>query len=631
MNNSYIALEFSTIIDAVKDYALTEQAKNALGSLAPYLQEDICIYKMAETTSARNILDSLGSPPLPTMKDIDTIIILAETGSMLIPEQLSSIAVFSSSCKRMKAYLTRGEKINEPVAVYGRSIEDLAHLQQAIEQCIVHDSVHDTASTALRNIRRKKEHVEGQIKEKLAHVLQSRKQFLADNYSTIRQGHYVVPVLRKYQSQFGGTVIEGSAKGTTVFMEPSSITKIQAELSVLSMDEDSEVRRILYTLTATVADHAVLLRRNMEAIEALDVLFAKAKLSAAMNAGPVSIGSERRLEIQQGRHPLLDADTCVPLDFLLDENTNGVIVTGPNTGGKTVALKTVGLLSLMAQSGLHIPCGKNSYIAMQDAYWCDIGDSQNITQNLSTFSGHMSNVIHILENASPDSFVLLDELGSGTDPAEGMGLAVAVLEELRLRKCMFLVTTHYAQVKTYAEQTTGIQSARMAFDKESLRPLFRLEMGKTGESCALHIAKHLGLAPHLLRRAQMEVYGSPNEKGKEKECSMPVPKSCLVRATPTKESVDIAAKFCMGDSVLVLPKKEIGIVYQPADKNGDVVVQVQGYKRTVKHNRLVLQVTAAELYPPNYDFSIVFDTAENRKARKQMGKRHRPDLKITYD
>lgn len=624
------SLEFPVIIDKLKEHALSEKAKEALGNLTPYLNEDVCVRKMAETTAARRILDSCGSPPLPSMNGLDEIIALADSGAMLVPEQLALASQFASSCQRMSLYLSRGETVDETVAVYGRSIIGLSGLRDEIERCVRGETLCDEASPALRDVRRKMEHVEGQIKEKLNHILQSRKQYLADSYIANRGGRYVLPVQRKYQSQFGGTVVEVSGKGSTVFMEPAAISKLQAELGGLSVEEDCEIRRILYTLTALVSENAAAIRRNMETMEVLDVLFAKAKLSAVMKARPVETGGARRIDLRQGRHPLLDAESCVPLDFRMDENTSGVIITGPNTGGKTVAVKTVGLLSLMAQCGLHIPCGEGSYIAMQDSYLCDIGDSQNISQNLSTFSGHMTNIIRILEQASRDSLVLLDELGSGTDPAEGMGIAVAVLEELRQRGCMFLVTTHYPQVKTWAEQAESVQSARMAFDRESLRPLYRLEMGKAGESCALHIARRLGLAEHLLARAHREVYGETKAYAPA-AAEMKPPKSGLTRSAPVKETADVSAKFQTGDSVAVMPEEDIGIVYSPADENGNVIVQVKGEKRVIRHNRLRLRVAAAELYPPDYDFSIIFDTVENRKTRKQMGKRHDSSLSIHYD
>ncbi|MCL2568994.1 MAG: DNA mismatch repair protein MutS [Oscillospiraceae bacterium] len=630
MNNHYFALEFNTIIEKLKEHALSQNAKDALAALSPYLNEDMCVRKMAETTSAKKLLDMIGTPPLPIMDSLDETIALADAGGMLIPEQLERVARFAESCKRMAAYLSKGKATEEAVAMYGQSIESLAPLQTEIESCIQNNTLCDDASPNLRNIRRKKDHVETQIKEKLNHILKSRKQYLADGYITVRQGRHVLPVQRKFQAQFGGTVVEVSGKGSTVFMEPTAIEKHQAELTALYIEEDAEERRILYTLTAAVAEYAPMLRRNMEAMEILDVLFAKAKLSASMKAVPVEIGGARRLDIRKGRHPLLEADSCIPLDFEMDEETRSVIITGPNTGGKTVAVKTVGLLSLMAQCGLHIPCEAGSYIAMHDNYWCDIGDSQNISQNLSTFSGHMTNIISILEKASRDSLVLLDELGSGTDPAEGMGIAVAVLEELRQRGCMFLVTTHYAQVKTYAEQAGGVKSARMAFDRENLRPLYKLEMGMSGESCALHIAQRLGFAPHLLERAHQEVYGGPSKEDAPSPSAMKAPKSALVRTQTEKAVTDFSDKFRMGDSVTVLQTGELGIVYRSANEQGDVIVQIKGVKQAMKHNRIQLKVPAAELYPPDYDFSIIFDTVEHRKARHQMGRKFDPTVSISY-
>jgi len=236
-----------------------------------------------------------------------------------------------------------------------------------------------------------------------------------------------------------------------------------------------------------------------------------------------------------------------------------------------------------------------------------------------------------LERASHDSLVLLDELGSGTDPTEGMGIAVAVLEELRNRGCMFLVTTHYAQVKTYAERSDGVESARMAFDRENLRPLYKLEMGMSGESCALHIAQRLGFAPHLLKRAHQEVYGGQINDNTAIQNTMKAPKSSLVRTEVKKIVANLTDKFTMGDSVSVLTTGETGIVFRPANEQGDVLVQVKGVKQAIKHNRLKLLVAAAELYPPDYDFSIIFDTVENRKARHDMGRKHDPTLTISYD
>ncbi len=628
MNTHWNTLEFPAILQRLKEHAVSENAKRALDGLTPILDERVCQNRMRETTAARRVLDAFGSPPLPVMDRLQETLTLAEIGTMLSPAQLSGVAMFAASCKRMTGYLSRISSQDAALASYGQGIRPLADLQAEIRRCVSEDEVRDEASTALRDLRRKRINLEQKIKEKLNHILRTHKQYLTDGYVTSRAGRDVLPVQKRYQRQVDGAVVDTSATGTTVFIEPAAVAMLRDELSGIRMLEDEETRRVLYTLSARTADEAPAIRASMKIMEELDVLFAKAKLSAAMDAHPVGIGCERRLTILGGRHPLLDPAACVPLNLTLGEGDRGVVITGPNTGGKTVAIKTVGLLSLMAQCGLHIPCEEGSFIAMQDGYWCDIGDSQNISQNLSTFSGHLTNVIHILENASRESLVLLDELGSGTDPAEGMGIGIAVLEELRLRGCMFMVTTHYPQIKTYAKTAEHVLRARMAFDPETLKPLFRLEMGKAGESCALQIAERLGFAPHLLRRAHRAVYGETGEADTP-DAVMPSPKGRLARAEASK-TVKIET-FAMGDSVLVLPQKETGIVYRPADENGDVIVQVKGEKRVVKHTRLQLRVAAAELYPPDYDFSIIFDTVANRKASHILGKRHDPTVAVVHE
>jgi len=630
LNPYFEMLEFPAVLEKLKECALSDAAKAKIDGLTPALGEAACVNAMAETTAARAVLDALGAPPLTMMKNLAETVTLAEIGAMLTPGQLSGAALFAVACKRVAAYLLRAAGQAPAIAAYGREIAPLEDLREEIERCVDDERVLDDASPALRNLRRKAEHLEGRIKEKLNRILQSSKPYLADGYITRRGGHYVLPVQRKFQSKFDGAVIDASASGATVFMEPRAVAAAQAELAQLAVEEDAEERRILYTLSVLVADHAGALRRNVKTMETLDFLFAKAKLSAAMKAGAVEIGGERRISIRRGRHPLLAPETCVPLDFEMAGDTRGVIITGPNTGGKTVTLKTVGLLSLMAQCGLHVPCGEGGYIAMQDGYWCDIGDSQDISQNLSTFSGHMTNVVRILQNASADSLVLLDELGSGTDPAEGEGIAVAVLEELRRRHCMFLVTTHYPRVKTYAEDAACVTSARMAFDRATLAPLYRLEMGKSGESCALYIAGRLGLMPRLLEEARRVVYGGRPEEAPE-TAAVDAPPSRLVRLAGKAPANGLSARFAMGDSVIVLPEQETGIVYKPTDERGDVIVQVKGEKRRVKHTRLRLRVPASELYPPDYDFSIVFDTVENRKAARVLGKRYDPNVEIVRE
>ena len=352
----------------------------------------------------------------------------------------------------------------------------------------------------------------------------------------------------------------------------------------------------------------------------------------------MSLSTGRDLKLVGARHPLLDEGVAIPLDFEFAEGVDGVVITGPNTGGKTVAIKTVGLLTLMAQSGLHIPADEGSVVSMRDTVLCDIGDGQSISENLSTFSSHMTNIIEILRRTGPESLVLLDELGSGTDPAEGMGLAVAIIGELCAKKCLFAVTTHYPEVAAYASAREGLVNARMAFDRASLMPLYRLELGETGESCALYIAERLGMPPAILARAQA---AARKEQPAEPVISVPTadesaaapekPKQIVPRQEQKPPSGARSEQFNIGDSVIVYPQKEIGIVYRPANERGELVVQVKGDKRFVNHKRIKLHVPAGELYPEDYDFSVVFDTVENRKARRILGKRHEPGTIVRLD
>jgi dsDNA-specific endonuclease/ATPase MutS2 len=644
MKNMHIkTLEFNKILTLLSEQAMSDNAKNNALELQPYLSEAEAKRKMQETTEARYILENIGTPPLSSMKEIDKIMVLITKDAMLVPEQLLSLAQFLISCKRMKGYLKKAELFELSVAYYGNSINDISDLYDEIERAIRNGIVDDGASAQLRNIRRKIEGIGSQIKIKLDNLLRSKKEWFADAYVSTRNGHHTLPVKKEYKNQISGTVIDTSQSGNTYFIEPSTVSKLQEELSILSIEEDNEVRKILYTLTALVEENAQLININIEAMEDLDFIFAKAKLSQQLKAIPVQLTTKRKILIKSGRHPLLDQNMAVPLDFQIGDGINGVIITGPNTGGKTVALKTVGLLSIMAQSGLHVPADEGSEFCMHNVVLCDIGDGQSITENLSTFSSHITNIIDILHNINDESLVLLDELGSGTDPAEGMGIAVAVLEELKRVKCLFIATTHYPEVKEFAKHTEGFINARMSFDRESLQPLYKLEIGEAGESCALYIAKRLGFPQHMLQRAYSEVYGNRVNRElynyNETDFKVDLPIEIAMKSEELnaiqKQSIKPqqvqSSKYNVGDSVMVYPQKLIGIVYQAADEKGEIIVQIKGKKQFVNHKRIRLLAPASELYPANYDFSIVFDTVNNRKARHEISKKHNEDAIITYE
>lgn len=624
MTQDWITLGFDQIIEQLKEQAVSGAARRKLADTAPIMNEGLCLARMAQTTAARQVLDAAGAPPLGETDATEQGLDEACQGGMLLPAQLSAAARFCVAVRRMKRYLRAAEVVSAGIASWQTELPDLEGLEQAIDGAIREDAILDDASPDLRDLRRRRERAEQEIREKLNHVLRHHQSQLADGYVTQRGGVYVLPVQKRFQGAFPGRVIDTSARGSTVFMEPTAVSALRQALEALLVDIDAEERRVLWALSDRVAAEEEPLRRAMRAMADLDALFARAKLSAAMAARPVALTARRELRLVKARHPLLERDSCVPLDIELAAPDSGIAVTGPNTGGKTVCLKTVGLLTLMAQSGLHIPCGEGSVVGMMDAVLCDIGDSQSIAQNLSTFSGHMTNVIRILGQCSRDSLVLLDELGSGTDPAEGSALAAAILEELLRRDCFFLVTTHDPKIKQWAEQTPRVVSARMAFDRVSLKPLYRLELGKSGESCAIDIAARLGMDAALLSRARQIAEGRGDGPVELPKADRPASRLQRLPA-PAENRV---RQFNVGDSVALLPERRRAIVYRPADDEGNVVIQLRGQKLTVRHNRLELLVPAEQLYPEDYDFSIVFDTVANRKAAHTMARKHDPNAVV---
>ena len=628
MTQDMITLGFDLIIEQLQNQAVSQAARRKLAETEPILHEGLCRARMEETTAALYVMENAGTPPISETDGTETGLIQAAQGGMLLPSQLCSVARFCATIQRLRRYLQNAQTWSAGIASWQTELPDLTGLEDDIERSVREDTVLDDASPALRNLRRQREFTEQSIREKLNQILFHHKKELADSYITQRNGIFVIPVQKRFQGSFPGHTVDTSAKGNTVFMEPTAVQALRQELEMLLIDIDTEERRILWELSDRVAAEETPLRDAIRVMTDLDILFARAKLSMEMKARPVELTAERRIRLVNARHPLLDPDTCVPLNLELALPDSGIAVTGPNTGGKTVCLKTVGLLTLMAQSGLHIPCGEGTVIGLMDRVLCDIGDSQSISQNLSTFSGHMTNVIRILEECSRDSLVLLDELGSGTDPAEGSGLAAAILEELLRRGCFFLVTTHDPQIKQWAEQTEHVVSARMAFDRESLMPLYRLELGKSGKSCAIEIARRLGMDEGLLSRARQVANQGPDTVPEPVRKPMLIPAGRLQRL---REKADgDFERFTMGDSVLLLPDKKNAIVYQPADDDGNVIIQFQGKKITVRHNRLKLLVPAAQLYPPDYDFSIIFDTVANRKAAHTMDRKFDRDAVIIH-
>lgn len=618
-------IEFDKIKEKWAGLAVTGHAREIIQNIEFYLSESDLRRHLKDTTDSRDLIEKLGTPPLPDVKDIKEIVAAAGKGECLSPYQLERTEKVLVAVKRLKDYLGRGKIYGNHLSFYDENLEACDSLREEILSKIRGESVDDYASKNLLQYRKQIVKTEEQMKLKAANIIRKDKDYMADSYSTFRNGRLCVPVKKECKFKVPGTVVDKSATGSTFFIEPLSIAKYYEELQLLRINEENEVYQILYTLTSMISGMSDIINDNIAVIEKLDFIFSKGKLSIDLDASEPEINTVRSITLKDARHPLMDKNTNVPLQFEMGGSTSGIIITGPNTGGKTIAIKTVMLNCIMAQCGLHVTCRKAS-ICMNSSYLCDIGDGQNLAENLSTFSAHIKNIMQILEETDNESFVIMDELGSGTDPAEGMGIAIAVLEELKKKGCLFLVTTHYPEVKEYADRTQGIINARMAFDKETLCPVYKMVIGEAGESCAFYIAEKLGMPGSMIKTAICHAYGKAAARDyqiKDNENNINQQKSSKIKKTKYKKDQNVLRnKYKRGDSVMVLPDKKTGIVCEPVNDKGVLRVQLPGRKIWINHKRVRLQVAATELYPEDYDFSIIFDTIENRKARHEMERKY---------
>lgn len=620
-------------LDKVKEIwaalAVTDKAREKIWETTCFFAESELRKQLRDTTQARELIEKLGTPPLQNISEIKEILPVAEKGECLTPYQLERIEKVLVVIRRLKDYLARGKVYQNALAYYEENLDEIPDLRREICDKIRNGAVDDHASKDLEQIRKQIVKCEEQMKQKAEQILRSHKECMADNYCTFRNGRICLPVKKDFKLKISGSVIDKSATGSTFFIEPTGVAKYYEELQLLRIEEENEVYNILYTLSASVLASLPLLSEDLEMMEKLDFIFSKGKLSLDMDGVEPAINTQRRIKLKEARHPLMDKNIAVPLEFEIGGHVRGIVITGPNTGGKTVAIKTVMLNSVMAQCGLHVTC-KEADICMNSAYLCDIGDGQNLAENLSTFSAHITNVLEVLREANKDSFVIMDELGSGTDPTEGMGIAIAILEELRKSGALFLVTTHYPEIKEYAAKTEDVINARMTFDKETLRPTYQMVLGEAGESCAFYIADRLGMPGDMLRVAIRAAYGE------EAVASylFQNPESHLVKKGTAKISrvksrenpMQLSTKYKIGDSVMVYPEKKIGIVCVPINEKGVLRVQLPNKKIWINHKRVKLHVAATELYPEDYDFSIVFDTVENRKKRHDMQRKYTEEI-----
>lgn len=623
-------LEFDKVKERWKELAVTEYAHELIDGASFLLSELELRSALKDTTDARELLEKLGAPPLQNVTEIKEVMDIAGKDQCLTPYQLERVGMILSAVRRLKDYLERGKVFQNSLAYYEENFDAADDLREEIARQIRNERVDDYASKELSQLRMQIIKKTEEMKQKADQIMRSNKEAMADSFSTYRNGRLCLPVKKEYKYKIPGSVIDKSSTGNTLFVEPVGVANIYEEIVLLRISEENEVYRILYTLTAMVAQAEVLMEENIRMMEKLDFIFSKGKLSIDMQACEPVITLEREIKLKNARHPLMDRSICVPLQFEMGGDTKGIVITGPNTGGKTVAIKTVMLNCLMAQSGLHVTSEEAS-ICMNSNYLCDIGDGQNISENLSTFSAHIKNVLEVLSEVNGNSLVIMDELGSGTDPAEGMGIAIAILEELRKSECHFIVTTHYPEVKEYADKAEGIVNARMTFDKDSLLPTYQMIIGEAGESCAFYIADRLGMPESMLKVAVEAAYGkkaaedfvahNTNILEKKKTGSIKKIKKNTKKANMTQE-------FNIGDSVMIYPDQKIGIVCEKVNEKGVLRVQVKGKKIWINRKRVKLHVAASELYPEDYDFSIIFESVENRKLKHDMSRKYTEETLI---
>lgn len=623
--NTESQIEFNKVKNIWSELASTDYAKEQIKKADIILSERELRKALQDTTDSRELIEKLGNPPLQNVTEIREILTIAETGSCLTPYQLERVERVLVAVERMMDYLAQGKQYENALSYYDENLNPLLDLKDEISSQIRNEEVDDRASKELYDLRNQIVSMEENMKLKADQIIRKNKDYMADSYHTVRNGRVCVPVKKEYKFKIPGSVIDKSSTGSTLFVEPEGLAKCYEDLELLRIDEENEVYRILYTLTAMVSSYAAIMEENVKMMEKLDYIFSKGKLSIDLDCAEPSINLDRCIKLVKARHPLMDKEINVPLDFSLgEEGIRGIVITGPNTGGKTVSIKTVMLSCYMAQCGLHVAC-KEADICMNSSYLSDIGDGQNLSENLSTFSAHIKNVLAILNEVNHDSLVIMDELGSGTDPAEGMGIAVAILEELRKSNANFLVTTHYPEIKEYAAKTEHIVNARMAFDIETLRPTYEMIIGEAGDSCAFYIAERLGMPSEMLAVAAEAAYGKEAAKeyafsGKKKSAKRNKG-SRIIKNKKIHSTAELEQKFSIGDSVMIYPDKKIGIVCEPINSKGILRVQLPNKKIYINHKRVKLHVKADQLYPEDYDFSIVFDTVEQRKARHEMNRK----------
>lgn len=612
-------LNYKELKEIVKSYCISGLGKELIDKLEPSSNLKQVNRKLEETSEGRRLLDAGYYMPLEGIFNINPLIEKIEKGGVLEPSELTMVGDFLRGCRKVKNFIKDKEGYAETLSSYANNITECIFIEDEINMCIRGSMVDSNASKELRKIRRHIDICEGKIKEKLEKFIKSpsNKEAIQEFFVSERNGKYTVPIKASYKNSVNGTVIEVSSKGSTVFMEPSIVSKYSLELTTLKVEENIEEYKILSTLSEMINEKLREIKINIDVIAEYDMIMAKAKYSKEIEGIKPKLNNIGYIKIIKGKYPLIK--NGVPLDFEVGENYRTLIITGPNAGGKTVVLKTVGLLTLAIQSGFHIAAKEGSEMAVFDNIFVDIGDNQSVENALSTFSSHVKNLSECLRDSNKNTLLLFDEIGSGTEPNEGAALAIAILEEFYHKGCITIASTHYGEIKNFSQNHPHFENAAMEFKKETLEPLYKLHIGKAGDSNALYIAKKMGISENIINRTKGYI--------ENKNYNYELVKDSKITKRKEEEIQEEKYEYKVGDKILLLDKNESGIVYKERDRNNNLIILYNKEFIEVNYKRLKLEIKAEELYPEGYDLNQLFVSFKERKLNKDIERGSKKALK----
>ncbi|MEI4769995.1 endonuclease MutS2 [Psychrobacillus sp. FJAT-51614] len=618
---TYEKLQYNELKEMVKLHCVSSLGKELLDKLQPSTNMKVVQNKLNETTEARKLLDAESHLPLKGISNINLHIEKLEKGMILGPSELVAISDFLRGCRTIKKFMLDKEFFAPVLHSYSHSMMEFRDIEENINHSIRGNRVDSEASKELKRIRNHIAKAEEKIEERLNKFLKSSayKEYIQEFFISKKDDRFTIPIKASYKNQVAGTIVEVSSKGSTVFIEPAAISKLNTELAVLKAEESIEEYQILATLSGSILEETRQININIELIGQYDMIFAKAKFSKKMDGIEPRLNNHGYIKLTNCKHPLLSGN-IVPLDFEIGNDYRSLIITGPNAGGKTVVLKTIGILTLAVMSGFHIEADESTEIAVFDQLFVDIGDNQSIENSLSTFSSHMKNISEIMGASTNNTLLLFDEIGSGTEPNEGAGLAIAILEEFYQMGCITVATTHYGEIKRYSEIHSDFMNAAMQFNSETLEPMYKLLIGKSGDSNALWISKKMNLREKVLQKAQHYIENKNYDLERVRDNKIKKPIQTTIQDETTYE-------FEKGDRVKLMEQNDSGIVYEKKDNLNNVLVFYNNEILKVNVKRIQLEVKATELYPEGYDLNTIFVRYEERKFQRDIERGSKKALK----